>query len=37
MLRPAEASYSLPPLAVGIGIYLPMALTLLIPVGAVLG
>ncbi|MBA3666885.1 MAG: oligopeptide transporter, OPT family [Sphingomonas sp.] len=27
----------LPPLAVGMGIYLPMALTLLIPVGAVLG
>jgi len=28
---------SLPPLAVGMGIYLPMSLTLLIPVGAVLG
>ncbi len=28
---------SLPPLAVGMGIYLPMALTLLIPIGAVLG
>jgi putative OPT family oligopeptide transporter len=28
---------SLPPLAVGMGIYLPMALTLLIPVGALLG
>jgi putative OPT family oligopeptide transporter len=28
---------ALPPLAVGMGIYLPMALTLLIPVGAVLG
>ena len=27
----------LPPLAVGMGIYLPMALTLLIPVGAVVG
>ncbi|MGZ8361882.1 MAG: OPT family oligopeptide transporter [Allosphingosinicella sp.] len=27
----------LPPLAVGMGIYLPMALTLLIPVGALLG
>jgi putative OPT family oligopeptide transporter len=27
----------LPPLAVGMGIYLPMALTLLIPIGAVLG
>lgn len=28
---------ALPPLAVGMGIYLPMALTLLIPAGAVLG
>jgi putative OPT family oligopeptide transporter len=28
---------SMPPLAVGMGIYLPMALTLLIPVGAFLG
>jgi putative OPT family oligopeptide transporter len=28
---------SLPPLAVGMGIYLPMSLTLLIPVGALLG
>jgi putative OPT family oligopeptide transporter len=28
---------SLPPLAVGMGIYLPMALTILIPIGAVLG
>lgn len=28
---------SLPPLAVGMGIYLPMALTLLIPVGAIIG
>ncbi|WP_426266553.1 OPT family oligopeptide transporter [Sphingomonas sp. LHG3443-2] len=28
---------SLPPLAVGMGIYLPMALTLLIPIGALLG
>jgi putative OPT family oligopeptide transporter len=28
---------ALPPLAVGMGIYLPMALTLLIPLGAVLG
>jgi len=27
----------LPPLAVGMGVYLPMALTLLIPVGAVIG
>ena len=29
--------YSLPPLAVGMGIYLPMSLTLLIPVGAAIG
>ena len=28
---------ALPPLAVGMGIYLPMALTLLIPIGALLG
>jgi hypothetical protein len=28
---------ALPPLAVGMGIYLPMALTLLIPLGALLG
>jgi putative OPT family oligopeptide transporter len=28
---------SLPPLAVGMGIYLPMALTILIPIGALLG
>jgi putative OPT family oligopeptide transporter len=28
---------SLPPLAVGMGIYLPMALTLLIPIGSLLG
>jgi hypothetical protein len=27
----------MPPLAVGMGIYLPMALTLLIPIGALLG
>lgn len=29
--------YSMPPLAVGMGIYLPMSLTLLIPVGASIG
>ena len=29
--------YSLPPLAVGMGIYLPMDITLLIPVGAFIG
>ncbi|WP_265448023.1 OPT family oligopeptide transporter [Flexivirga meconopsidis] len=28
---------SLPPLAVGMGLYLPMAVTLLIPIGAILG
>ena len=32
-----SGSRSLPPLAVGMGIYLPMALTLLIPIGAILG
>ena len=30
-------TYRLPPLAVGMGIYLPMALTLLVPVGAFIG
>ena len=29
--------YSLPPLAVGMGIYLPMEVTLLVPVGALIG
>ncbi|MEQ1725243.1 MAG: oligopeptide transporter, OPT family [Sphingopyxis sp.] len=29
--------WRLPPLAVGMGIYLPMALTLLIPIGAIIG
>ncbi len=29
--------FNLPPLAVGMGLYLPMALSLLIPIGAVLG
>ena len=37
VLSKIEARLRLPPLAVGMGIYLPMALTLLIPVGAVLG
>ncbi|MEO8142495.1 MAG: oligopeptide transporter, OPT family, partial [Sphingomicrobium sp.] len=32
-----SGKYSLPPLAVGMGIYLPMSLTLLIPVGATIG
>jgi putative OPT family oligopeptide transporter len=36
LLRKAKRG-ALPPLAVGMGIYLPMALTLLIPIGAVLG
>ena len=37
VLKRGTAKYSLPPLAVGMGIYLPMDLTLLIPVGALLG
>ncbi len=37
VLKTSTAKYSLPPLAVGMGIYLPMDLTLLIPVGALLG
>ena len=36
-LRRGTARYSLPALAVGMGIYLPMDLTLLIPIGALLG
>jgi len=36
LLRKAKKG-ALPPLAVGMGIYLPMALTLLIPIGALLG
>lgn len=32
-----SSKHRLPPLAVGMGIYLPMALTLLIPVGALIG
>jgi putative OPT family oligopeptide transporter len=36
-LRRTTAKYSLPALAVGMGMYLPMELTLLIPVGALLG
>jgi putative OPT family oligopeptide transporter len=31
------SKYSLPPLAVGMGIYLPMSLTLLVPIGALIG
>ncbi|MFC7536554.1 OPT family oligopeptide transporter [Sphingomonas sp. GCM10030256] len=37
LLRRSGKGRSLPPLAVGMGIYLPMALTLLIPIGALLG
>jgi len=37
ILRKTSKKYRLPPLAVGMGVYLPMALTLLIPVGAFLG
>ncbi|MGQ0660549.1 OPT family oligopeptide transporter [Sphingosinicella sp.] len=37
LLRTTKKKYHLPPLAVGMGIYLPMALTLLIPVGALIG
>jgi len=36
ILRKAKRG-GLPPLAVGMGIYLPMALTLLVPIGALLG
>ena len=35
--RSSGGRYSLPPLAVGMGIYLPMEVDLLIPVGALLG
>lgn len=35
--RSGRPGWRLPPLAVGMGIYLPMALTLLIPIGAILG
>ncbi len=37
MLRSGKKGWHMPPLAVGMGIYLPMDLTLLIPVGALLG
>jgi putative OPT family oligopeptide transporter len=37
VLRKTSDKYRLPPLAVGMGVYLPMALTLLIPVGAAIG
>ncbi|MEP7315286.1 MAG: oligopeptide transporter, OPT family [Sphingomicrobium sp.] len=37
VLRKSTANYSLPALAVGLGMYLPMELTLLIPIGALIG
>jgi putative OPT family oligopeptide transporter len=37
VLKKTTARYSLPALAVGMGIYLPMELTLLIPLGALIG
>ena len=37
ILRKTTSRYSLPALAVGLGIYLPMEVTLLVPVGALLG
>ncbi|MCV7191745.1 OPT family oligopeptide transporter [Mycolicibacterium brumae] len=36
-LRASERNWRLPPLAVGMGMYLPMSLTLIIPIGAFLG
>jgi len=37
ILSRSSSRFSLPPLAVGMGMYLPIALTLIIPVGAILG
>ena len=37
LLRRNTVKYSLPALAVGLGIYLPMELTLLVPLGALIG
>ena len=37
LLRRNTKRYSLPALAVGLGIYLPMELTLLVPIGALIG
>ena len=37
LLRNTTTRYSLPALAVGLGMYLPMELTLLIPIGALIG
>jgi len=36
-LKRSTKTFSLPPLAVGMGIYLPMELTLLVPIGALIG
>ena len=37
LLSHRTARFSLPPLAVGMGMYLPMSLTIVIPIGALLG
>lgn len=37
LLKLATGRFSLPPIAVGMGMYLPVSLTLIIPIGAVLG
>lgn len=37
VLRRAVPGKSLPPLAVGMGMYLPMSVTLIIPIGAIIG
>ncbi len=37
VLARSTGRFRLPPLAVGMGMYLPMALTLIIPIGAILG
>ncbi|NLG47904.1 OPT family oligopeptide transporter [Gordonia sp. (in: high G+C Gram-positive bacteria)] len=37
VLKRTTTSLKLPPLAVGMGMYLPMSLTLIIPIGAILG
>lgn len=37
LLRASTKGLSLPPLAVGMGMYLPISLTLMIPIGALLG
>lgn len=37
VLRKTTSKYSLSPLAVGMGMYLPASLTIIIPIGAILG